>query len=233
MVERTGPGCGVRVEQAALVTCRHREPDSGCQALAEGPGGDLHTIGVPELGVAGVLDPQVRSDSMSDSSSPKPPRYSCRYSVKLLCPADSTNRSRPANGRRWGRAASPAETGCRQAGRGSSPCPDGRSYFLDCVGGQHPDGVDGGRIDIAPVVRVVRAGQGRDVVECGHVVKSSGSAEWSCSTVLVERCGRVKGFSTADCSGAVNWVLCLDGRRLAVDRPCGACWASRPVYHRA
>ena len=47
-------------------------------------------------GWPGVFDPQVRSASMSASSSPNPPRYSWMYSVRLLCPQDSTKRSRPS-----------------------------------------------------------------------------------------------------------------------------------------
>ena len=38
-------------------------------------------------GWPGVLDPQVRSASMSASSRPKPPRYSWMYSVRLRVPA--------------------------------------------------------------------------------------------------------------------------------------------------
>jgi hypothetical protein len=50
---------------------------------------------VAELRVPGVLLPHVRSDLMSSISRPQPPRNSCRYSVRLECPQDSTKRSRP------------------------------------------------------------------------------------------------------------------------------------------
>src|ERR1700761_7105905 len=67
-------------------------------------------------------------------------------------------------------------------------------YFLDRIGGQYPDGVDGGRIELAPVVGVVRLSQGRDVFECGHVLKSSGRQNDPVPTLMPERCGRVKGY---------------------------------------
>ncbi|SLD48316.1 Uncharacterised protein [Mycobacteroides abscessus subsp. massiliense] len=53
VIERAGTGGGVRIEQATLVSGGHRHADRGGQALTQRPGGDLHTLGVVVLGVAG------------------------------------------------------------------------------------------------------------------------------------------------------------------------------------
>ncbi len=53
VIERAGTGGGVRIEQATLVSGGHRHADRGGQALAQRPGGDLHTLGVVVLGVPG------------------------------------------------------------------------------------------------------------------------------------------------------------------------------------
>jgi hypothetical protein len=79
------------------------------------------------------------------------------YRVRLLCPADRMNRSRPSQVvslGSWGQAHRCARVAVAD--------------LLDRVGGQHPDGVDRGRIDLGPVVGKVRLGKGRDVFECGH-----------------------------------------------------------------
>jgi len=49
----------------------------------------------PYSGCPGVREPKVRSDSMSSSSRPSPPRYSCEYCRIEACPAERTKRSRP------------------------------------------------------------------------------------------------------------------------------------------
>ena len=64
------PGRGVRVEQAALAAGGHRHADAVADALAERAGGGLDADGVAVLGVAGVSEPQVRSDFRSSSSRP-------------------------------------------------------------------------------------------------------------------------------------------------------------------
>ena len=40
--------------------------------------------------------------------------------------------------------------------------------LLHRIGRQHPDGVDGVRVHVGPVVRVVRASEGGDLFDCGH-----------------------------------------------------------------
>ena len=55
VVERARAGCGVGVEQAALVARRVGEADGRREPLPERAGGDLDAVGVPVLGVAGGL----------------------------------------------------------------------------------------------------------------------------------------------------------------------------------
>ncbi len=74
VVEGAGPGGRVGVEQPALPAARHGHADGGGEPLAERPGGDLDAPGVAVLGVAGVIDPQVRSAFRSSSSIPYPLR---------------------------------------------------------------------------------------------------------------------------------------------------------------
>ena len=55
MVEGAGALSGVRVEQAAFESSGVGEPNSGCEALAEGPGSYLDAIRVPILRMSGCL----------------------------------------------------------------------------------------------------------------------------------------------------------------------------------
>ncbi len=53
MIENRLTGSSVRIEEAAFAACGHRHADCGGQSRAERAGGDLHTVGVADLRVAG------------------------------------------------------------------------------------------------------------------------------------------------------------------------------------
>ena len=57
VIERRFAGRGIRIEQTPLVAGGVGEADGGREALAERAGGDLDTVGVAELGVAGGQRP--------------------------------------------------------------------------------------------------------------------------------------------------------------------------------
>ena len=168
--------------------CRARRPDRTGRARSATPSPSrprsarpwpsgpvvISTPGVwRNSGWPGVLDPQVRSDSMSDSSRPKPPRYSWMYRVRLVCPADSTKRSRPSQ---WSVARVVAHLPLEQRVRQRRQAHRGPGMtvadLLHRVRRQHPDRVDRGRIQLGPVVRVIRAGEGRNLFDCGHEAHS-------------------------------------------------------------
>lgn len=103
MVERALTRRGVGIQQPALAPCRQRHPHRGGQPLAQGARGDLHPRVWRYSGCPGVAEPQVRSCLRSCSSSPYPLRYNWMYRVRLECPQESTNRSRPSH---WSSAGS-------------------------------------------------------------------------------------------------------------------------------
>ncbi len=127
VVERAGPGRGVRVEQAALVARRHREADRGRQALAEGAGGDLHALGVPELRVPGRLGSPGAQRLDVGQLQPEPAQVELEVQGQAAVPTRQHEpvAAQPVRVARVVRA-SPAGTACRQAAQGSSPSRDGR-----------------------------------------------------------------------------------------------------------
>ncbi len=173
VVERAGAGGGVRIEQAALVPRRHRHPDGRREALAQRSGGDFHAGGVTELGMP---------------RGPRPPRPQ-RRDVGELQPEpaeiqlDVERQAAVPGGQHESVATQPVEVAGvvahlalkqrvrqrRQAHRGPRMAV---ADLVHRVRRQHPNGVDRGRVQLRPVVRVIRAGEGRNLVDCGHEAHS-------------------------------------------------------------
>ena len=161
VIERGLARGGVRVEQSALAACRHGHPDGVGDALAQRTGGDLHALGVPVLRVAGGL------------RAPGPQRLEV---VELQAEAAeveldvqgqagvSAGEHEPVPARPVGVARVvphhllEQQVGHRgQAHRGAGVAV---ADLLHGVGGEHPDGVDGLRVEIGPAVRDRSYGRG-------------------------------------------------------------------------
>ena len=173
VVERAGARRGVGIEQPALVARRHRHPDRRGQALAQRAGGDLHAPGVPELRMAGSLGlpgPQrldvgqleaeaaeVELDVQRQAAVPARQHEAVAAQPVLVAGvvAHLPLKQRVCQRRQAHRRAGMAV-----------------AHLLHRVRRQHPNGIHRGRVEFGPVVGVVRAGKGGDLVECGHVANS-------------------------------------------------------------
>ena len=180
VVERAGARRGVGIEQAALVARRHRHADRRGQALAQRAGGDLDALGVAELRVARRLGlpgaqrldvveleteaAQVQLDVQGQAGVPagqhEPVAAQPVHVARVVAHLALEQRVRQR----------------RQAHRGAGVAV---ADLLHRVRGQHPDGVDGDRVDVGPVVGVVGAGEGGNLFHCGHELNSSGRQAWS------------------------------------------------------
>ncbi len=171
VVERAGARRGVRIEQAALVARRHRHPDRRGQTLAQRTGGDLHARGVAELRVArGLASPGPQRLDVGQLEA-EPAEVQLDVQRQAAVPA----------GQHEAVAAQPVQVAgivphlaleqrVRQRRQAHRRAGMAVADLLHGVGGQHPDGVDGDRVDVGPVVRMVGAGEGGDLFHSGHVL---------------------------------------------------------------
>ena len=160
---------GIGVEQPALVARRHRHADRRGQALTQRAGGDLDALGVAELRVAGRLglpgaqrldvgqleaeSAEVQLDVERQAGVPTGQHEPVAAQpvdvagvVAHLALEQRVRQRRQAHRRAWMAVAD----------------------LLHRIRRQHPDGVDATGVDVGPVVGVVRAGEGRDLFDCGH-----------------------------------------------------------------
>lgn len=165
VIERAGTGGGVRIEQAALAAGGHRHADRGGQTLAERAGGDLDAVGVPELGVARGQRAPLAQVLQIVEFEPE----TGQVQLDVLGEAGVTAREHETV------AADPARIGRvvahdalvehvgqrREAHRGTGVTV---ARVLHRVRGQHPDRVDRLGVQVRPVGRMVRLGEGADVV---------------------------------------------------------------------
>ena len=173
VVERAFTGRCVGIEQAALVARRHRHADRRGQPLPQRAGGDLHTLGVPELGVAGCLRlerPQRLDVGEFQSESTQ---------VEL----DVQRQAGVPAGQHEPVAAQPVHVAGvvahlaleqRVGQRRQTHRRPGVTvaHLLDGIGSQHADGVHRAGVELGPVVGMVRSGQRRDLFERGHEAHS-------------------------------------------------------------
>ncbi|CNV47090.1 Uncharacterised protein [Mycobacterium tuberculosis] len=169
VVEGAGARFGVRVEQAALVARGHRHPDRRRQSLPQRAGGDLNAGGVAELRVSGGLGSpgaqrlnvgQFQAEAAEveldvEGQAAVPGRQNEPIAAQPVCVAGIVTHC-PLKQRVGQRS---------QAHRRSRMTV---ADLLDGIGGQYPDGVDGSRIDLGPVVGMARSGKRGDLFECGH-----------------------------------------------------------------
>ena len=199
VVERAGPGCGVRVEQAALVARRHRHPDRRRQALAERTGGDLNALGVPELRVSGRLGSPGAQRLDVGQLQAEAAEVELQVQGQAAVPG---RQHEPVAAQPVRVAGIVAHRALKQrvGQRGQAHRRPGMAVadFLDRVGGQHPDGVDRGRIDLGPVVGVVRLGQRGDLFECGHesVLGLSPQVVQLINLTLMRECRLLQGLDS-------------------------------------
>jgi hypothetical protein len=169
VVERAGSRCGVRVEQAALIARRHRHAYRRCQALAERARGDLDTSGVPELWVPGRLGSPGAQRLDVGQLQTEAAEVELQVEGQAAVPA---GQHEPVAAQPMGVAGVMAhralEKGVSQRRQAHRRPGMAVADFLDRVSRQHPDGVYGDRVDLGPVVGVVRLGQRGDLFECGH-----------------------------------------------------------------
>ena len=159
VVERAGSRGGVGVEQAALVARRHRHADRRGQALAQRAGGDLNALGVPELRVPGRLGAPGAQRLDVGQLEAEAAEVELQVQRQAAVPA---GQHEPVAAQPVGVAGVVAHRALKQrvGQRRQAHRRPGMAVadFLHRVGGQHPNGVDGGRVDLGPVVGVVRCG---------------------------------------------------------------------------
>ena len=161
VVERRLTGCGVRVEQATLPAGGHRHSDRGGQPLTERPGGDLHTLGVVELRVSGVSDPQVRSASQIVQFQAETAQVQLDVQGQAGMAAGQ-DEPVPAHPVRIGRIVPHhlLEQGVRQRGQAHRGAGMAVADLLHGIRGQHPHGVDRSGVHVRPVVGDLTARSG-------------------------------------------------------------------------
>ena len=124
-------------------------------------------------GWPGVFDFQVRSDSMSVELQPEPAQVQLDVQGEAAVPAGQHEPVAAQPVRVAGVVAhQPLKQGVRQRRQAHRRARVAVADLLHRIGGQHPDGVHRARVQLGPVVGVVGAGEGRDLVECGHVANS-------------------------------------------------------------
>ena len=170
VVERALAGAGVGVEQAALAAGGHRHAHRGGEPLPERAGGDLDAGGVAVLGVAGRL--RAPGAQRLDVLQLQPVARQVQLQVE--------GEAGVAGGEHEPVAADPVRVARvvphdpleqrvgqrRQAHRGAGVAVPG---LLHGVGGQYPDRVDGPAVQLGPVRRELRAGEGADLgLRHGH-----------------------------------------------------------------
>ena len=176
VVERAGPGGGLRIEQTTLVTRGHAHAHRRRQTLAQWPGGDLHALGVPVFGMTGgqrIPGAQCLQIRQFESETAE---------VQL----DVQGQARMPAGQNETIPAHPLRVSGIVAHRALEQrvCQRGQTHrgarvpaaaFLHRIGGQQPGGVDGPGVDVGPVGRVVGDRQRTDLVgDNGGTVRGAG-----------------------------------------------------------
>ena len=169
VVERAGARGGVGVEQPALVARRHRHPDRRGQALAQWTGGDLHALGVPELRVARRLrTPGAQRLDIGELQA-EPTEIQLQVQSQAAVPA---GQDEPVPAQPVGVARVMPHHSLEERVRQGSQAHRGTRVpvadLLDRVGGQDSHGVDGLRIDLRPILGVVRLGQRGNLFDSCH-----------------------------------------------------------------
>ena len=169
VVERAGARRRVRVEQAAFVARGHRHADRRREALAERAGGDLDADGVPELGVTGGLGAPGPQRLDVGELQPEAAEVELQVQREAAVPG---RQHEPVAAEPVGVAGivshDPLEQRVCQRSEAHGRAGVTVAHLLDRVRRQDPDRVDGGRVEVGPVVRVVGAGKGGDLLKRGH-----------------------------------------------------------------
>ena len=199
VIERAGAGGGVGVEQAAFEAGRHGHAHRGGQALAQRAGGDLDASGVPELRMPrGLGAPGPQCLDVGEFQA-EPAEVELQVEGEAAVPA---GQHEPVPAQPLGVAGivahRPLEEGVGQRRQTHGRAGMSVADLLHGVGGQHPHRVDGGRVELGPIVGVVRSGQRGNLFERRHeltpgFVASAGKAV----VTLVAGCPVRAGFSAA------------------------------------
>ncbi len=160
VVERAGAGRCIRIEQAAFVARGHRHADRRGQALPERAGGDLHTEGVPELRVArGLGAPGAQRLDVGELQA-ETAEVQLQVQGEAAVPA---GQDEPVAAQPVGVAGvvphHPLEQRVGQRRQAHRRAGVSVADLLHRVGGQDAHRVDGQRIDVGPVIGMVRLGQ--------------------------------------------------------------------------
>jgi hypothetical protein len=169
VVERAAARGGVGIEQAALITRGHRHSDRRGQALTQRARGDFHAGGVAKLRVPrGLRTPGAQSFDVGELQ-PESPEVKLDVQRQAAVPArqHETVAAEPMR-IAWVVAHHPLKQRVRQGSQAHRRAGMTVADLLHGVGGQYPDGVDSARVDIGPVLGILRRCQGGDVVEFGH-----------------------------------------------------------------
>ncbi len=144
-------------------------PTADARPWPERAGRDLNALGVPELRVPGSLGSPgaQRLDVGQLQAEPAEVELQVEGQAAVAAGQHEPVAAQPV--RVAGIVTSSrAERACTPAAPGSSPSRDGRCRPFGPRRRQAPDGVDRRRVDVGPVVGVVRSGERRDLFECGH-----------------------------------------------------------------
>jgi hypothetical protein len=158
VVERALAQWCVRVEEAALVARGHRHPDRRGQTLSERTGGDLNALGVPELGVTRrlALEGAQRLDVGQLEAEATQIQLDVEGEAGVTAGQHEPVAPQPVHVA--GVVAHlTLEQRVGQRGEAHRRSRVTVADFLHRIGRKDADRIDGLRIDVGPVVRMVRA----------------------------------------------------------------------------